>query len=306
MVKFKSLFEKGGLSLDRLRNFALIADAGGLSMAANGVPARMSLFSKQVKELEGFFGVPLTVRQGRAVKLTEAGRQLAQLTRAHLSGLADFQQACREMPQTLVVGASNSVLEWVLLPEIARWRSLLVNTHMELYTGRTKELVRGLTEMTIDLALVREDAVTAPLRCKRVLMMTYSVFLPRRLTGNVQNSSLKAALSQVPIATSIGDQFRERLETSASKAKWPLNIGLSCTSFTQAARAVQTGAYGAVLPSVAAVEFTGTDVAEFPLPFLKTYARPISVAWNPRMQDVRPVVGRAVEALQLVSRSASA
>ena len=33
----------------------------------------MSLFSKQVKELEGFFGVALTRRQGRKATLTEAG-----------------------------------------------------------------------------------------------------------------------------------------------------------------------------------------------------------------------------------------
>src|SRR5438132_602299 len=137
MVKFKPLFEKSGLSLDRLRNFAAIADAGGLSLAASGDPARMSLFSKQVKELEGFFGVALTVRQGRVVKLTKAGRELAQLARAHLGGLADFQQACCELPQTMGVGASNSVLEWVLLPEIAKWRRLLGNTQLELYTGRT-------------------------------------------------------------------------------------------------------------------------------------------------------------------------
>src|SRR5512135_1590479 len=101
MVKFQGLFARGGLSLERLRNFALIAEAGGMSLAAGGDPARMSLFSKQVKELEAFFGVALTLRQGRKVKLTEAGQRLAQLAQAHLSGLEDFQQTCQGVPQTL-------------------------------------------------------------------------------------------------------------------------------------------------------------------------------------------------------------
>src|SRR5512146_2047764 len=101
MIKFQELFAKGGLSLDRLRNFALIAEAGGLSLAAGGDPARMSLFSKQVKELEAFFGVALTRRQGRTVKLTEAGHRLARLAHAHLSGLEDFRQTCQGVPQTL-------------------------------------------------------------------------------------------------------------------------------------------------------------------------------------------------------------
>ena len=37
MVKFKSLFERRGLSLDRLRSFALIADAGGLSLGPGAI-----------------------------------------------------------------------------------------------------------------------------------------------------------------------------------------------------------------------------------------------------------------------------
>ena len=120
MDKYETLFNRGGLSLDRLRNFVLIADAGGLSLAAERDPTRMSLFSKQIKELETFFGVALTRRQGRTLLFTEAGNQLAQLARGYLSGLEDFQQACQGVPQTLSIASGNSVLEWLLLPKNAR------------------------------------------------------------------------------------------------------------------------------------------------------------------------------------------
>ncbi len=62
------------------------------------------------------------------------------------------------------------------------------------------------------------------------------------------------------------------------------------------------GHYGAVLPSIAAVEFERAQLMEFALPFPKTYARPICVAWNPRLTEVRPVVGRAVGALEQALR----
>lgn len=300
MVKFNSLFDRGGLSLDRLRNFALIAEAGGLSLAAGGDPARMSLFSKQVKELEAFFGVALTRRQGRRIKLTEAGGRLALLAQAHLSGLADFQQTCQGVPQTVSVGAGNSVLEWLVLPRIAKWRQLLGSTLFEFHTGRTQDLVRRVTEMSVDLGLIREDAVSRPLKFKRLLVMTYALFLPRRLTTAAGDGALKTALAKVPLATSVGGQFRERLEAAAGKACWPLRIEMSCSSFTQAARAVETGAFGAVLPSVAAAEFEPKEVLQFPLPFLKSYARPICVAWNPRLVEVRPVVERAIKVLEQV------
>lgn len=297
MVKFKSLFERGGLSLDRLRSFALIADAGGLSLAAGGDPARMSLFSKQVKELEGFFGVALTRRQGRKVKLTEAGERLAQLAHAHLSGLEDFQQTCKGVPQTLSLGSANSLIEWLVMPQVAKLRRSLPNTLFEFYDGRTEELVRQVTDMSLDLALVREDAVVRPLKYKRLLLLTYSLFVPRRLASSIREENLKVAMAGVPLATSIGGQFREQLTIGAAKAGWPLRVELSCSSFTQAAQAVKTGAFGAALPNLASVAFAPNEVVQFPLPFLKSYARPICVAWSPRLAEVRPVVQQAIGAL---------
>lgn len=297
MNKYKTLFDRGGLSLDRLRNFALISDAGGLSRAAEGDPARMSLFSKQIKELETFFGTALTRRQGRTIQLTEAGNQLAQLARAHLSGLEDFQHTCQNVPQTLSLASGNSILEWLLLPHMAVLRQALPNTRFELQTGRTLDLVQRLTDMSVDLALIREDAVIRPLKSKRVALLTYSLFVPKQLAAPLRAGKLEAVMADLPLATSVGGQFREALEAAASKARCPIRIELSCSSFTQAARAVETGAFGAVLPSMAAAEFADGKVVELPLPFLKSYARPICLAWNPRLTAVRPLVDRAIQAL---------
>ncbi len=297
MNKYETLFSRGGLSLDRLRNFVLIADADGISRAADRDPARMSLFSKQIKELEDFFGVAFTRRQGRTMKLTEAGHRLARLARAHLSGLEDFKQTCKGEPQTLSIAAGNSVFEWLLLPQMAKLRQALPHTRFELYSGRTNDLVQRLTEMSVDLALVRENAVARPLTSKRLLNLTYSLFLPQQFATAVRAGKLNQALAELPLATSAGGQFREYLEAAATKARCPIRIELSCSSFTQAARAVETGAFGAVLPSLAAVEFVPDEVVEVQLPFLKPYARPICLAWNPRLTAVRPVVEQAIKAL---------
>jgi hypothetical protein len=77
--------------------------------------------------------------------------RLAQLAQAQLSGLADFQQTCRGVPQTISLGTSNSVLEWVVLPQIAEWPRLFGNILFELYSGRTNELVRRLTEIGVSV-----------------------------------------------------------------------------------------------------------------------------------------------------------
>ena len=85
----ETLLSTSGLSMDRLANFCRIAEFGSLSKAAGGDPGKQSLYSRQMRELEEFFGVELKRRQGNGFAITEAGRRLAQLTRAHLAGLED-------------------------------------------------------------------------------------------------------------------------------------------------------------------------------------------------------------------------
>lgn len=64
----RPLLARGGLSLDRLASLVALADARGVSAAARGDPARQSQFSRQLKELEAFFGVALIERRQTAVR----------------------------------------------------------------------------------------------------------------------------------------------------------------------------------------------------------------------------------------------
>ena len=137
-----------------------------------------------------------------------------------------------------------------------------------------------------------------PLRSKRLFTIRHALFIPRTLARGVTAENLKARIADIPLATSVGGQFRETLERGAAKAKWPLNIAVSCSSFTQAARAVKTGGCGAVLPQIAAQDFDPAKVVELALPFLKDDSRHVCVAWNPRLAEVREIVGKAVGAVE--------
>src|SRR3954468_11127329 len=170
MSKYSVLLSKGGLSLDRLHNFCLIAEAGGLTKAAEGDPGRLSLYSRQIRELEEFFGVELKRRHGKGIVITEAGRRLAQLTRAHLLGLEDFQREARQMPKRLSIAAGNSILEWTLIPKLADVRAALPGTTLEFFSERTSTTIAKLVDMTLDIGLVRENAVVPPLKAKRLFL----------------------------------------------------------------------------------------------------------------------------------------
>src|SRR3954447_18265394 len=94
MDKFPALFAKGGLSLDRLRTLCLVAEAGSLTAAAEGDTTRVSLFSRQLRELESYFGTRLAGRRGKRIALTEDGRALATLAWRAFIELADFAGHC--------------------------------------------------------------------------------------------------------------------------------------------------------------------------------------------------------------------
>jgi len=293
----KSLLSLSGLSLERLRNFCLIADAGSLTKAARGEAGRMALFSRQIKELETFFGVELRRRKGKGIVITENGRRLAALAREQFAGLEDFRRLCRKIPVEVSIASGNSFLEWLLLPKITELRKALPGVRLRVLSQQTRDIVDGLMQQSLDFGLIRADALRPGLRSEKVRAEAYSLFVPRKLAPGLTPSDLRRRIGELPIATSLGGQFREQLEADAEKAKWPLNIELSCSSFTQAACAVASGGYAGVLPDVAAAQFDQTKVTRFELPFLKGYVRPLVLAWHPRTATVRDILTPVRECL---------
>ena len=115
---FDILFSKSGLSLDRLRNFLEMAEAGGIAKAAPGDVVRQSQISRQIRELEEFFGAELTQRRGKTLILTTAGRRLADLIRGQLQGLDDFRCEAQGRPKSFIFGSGASTLESLVAPHL--------------------------------------------------------------------------------------------------------------------------------------------------------------------------------------------
>src|SRR5688572_3052813 len=95
---YEKLFTHVGLSLDRLRSFSEIVAAGGISAAAGKDPNRQSQLSRQLKELERYFGVELLVRGRGRLKLTPAGSELHRIVGQAFGALEKFSQSCANQP----------------------------------------------------------------------------------------------------------------------------------------------------------------------------------------------------------------
>jgi len=292
---FAELLSQGGLSLDRLRSFCLVAQAGGVTKAAKGDAAKQSLFSRQVKELEEFFGTELIRRKGRGVILTPAGERLNVVARECFASLWDFKSECKGLPVEIVIGAGESLIRWLLMPKLIEIRKGLPNVKLKFLNLPTREIVRRLSDGLIDFGVLRKDAVSSPLRVAALGRMGYSLFLPTGAGSSADGRERDAkVLDGVPLATLEGDgSFRQELAAVARKQGIRLNIQLECSSFPLVAGALGAGGMAAILPSIAGTELGRVGIKEVKAVPLKSFGREICLAWNPRLLRIRTALEKA-------------
>jgi DNA-binding transcriptional LysR family regulator len=297
------LLRQGGLSLDRLQSFCLVAAAGGVTKAAKGDPARQSLFSRQIKELEEFFGVELVRRKARGIALTAAGERLHRLAREQLVALSDFKSEYRNQPLEVVIGAGESVIQWLLMPRLDRIREHLPDVRLKFLNLSTDDAVKRLADGVIDFALVRKDAVARPLQAKAIGTMGYSLFVPAGLHATTGRKEGLKLLDGLPLACLEGEgSFRTALAQIAKKAEVKLNILIECSSFPLVARAVAKGQVAGILPTIAAADLEGMGVARVAGPLLTGFDREMSLASNARLLRIRPVLQKVSALLAQVCR----
>ena len=84
------------LSIETLRTFLTVVDAGGFSAAARRLGTTQPSISRRVAALEQSLGVVLFLRSTRSLTLTEAGRTFLDRVRGVLEDLDDAAQAVRQ------------------------------------------------------------------------------------------------------------------------------------------------------------------------------------------------------------------
>lgn len=289
---FKNLLSQSGLSMDRLAGFCEVADAGSIAAVAKGDPSRQSQLSRQIRDLEEFFGVELMRRAGRGLTLTPEGRELAALGREHFKALSDYTARMRGSEWRASIVASNTAIQWLLLPHLPELTRRHPDIHFELHHQQTREMVTGTREGTYDLGVVRKDALIPGLDHARIATMTYSLLIPKSLTPR-KPSSLAKALESAPLALPIGGKLRSSLEATMEKAGKTLRVVLGCSSYLQAFHLLRDEQCAVALPGLALREL---DLAEFhQLPI--TPPVHLVLAWTPRNAETRPALRHLIDSI---------
>src|SRR5215217_6768878 len=126
--------------LAAVRAFEAAARLGSFTRAGEELAMTQSAVSYQIKLLEERLGLPLFLRQGRQVVLTEAGRQLsATVSDAFDSLRAAFAAVRAEAGSVLTISALHSLASNWLAPRLGAFQ--LANPSIAVRLSATNDLV---------------------------------------------------------------------------------------------------------------------------------------------------------------------
>lgn len=278
---FDLLLSHKGLSVERLHALLLLSEHGSLIKAAKGDTGLQSRYSHYMRELSAFFGTSLTRREGRSIKLTASGEELASLVKSQFQAWAEFQnRASNSIPQ-ISIGAGDSLIQWLLVPALGAMRRSGVKQMVKVENLRTNDLVRRLQEQRTDFGLLRSNAIPAGLQSAKVGTIKYVIVVPTRFS--LRKPTVETVMKNCPLAAIGGEgELFQHLLSLSKKSRSTFRPDLVCDSISQCLAAVRTGSYAAVLPTQSLENAGAMDCEIVDERELSELERPISIAWNPR------------------------
>jgi len=293
-----SLLARGGLTLDRLASFLSVVDAGGITSAAEGDPVRQSQLSRQLKELEEFFGGTLIERRRGLFRLTAAGCELSEIARTTLTRLDDLERRGAGRPVEVHLGAGESVLVWMVLPRLGELLASEPAMVLTLHNLQSEEILKRLRDGRLDFGILRRTPTQAGLKSVALKPVEYALFAPRSLVSKRQPIDPQELLSKAPLALLEGNSELNQALTDWAEAQGVnLQTRLRCTSLLQAAEAVKRLGMAAVLPTWAESAFTAGTVVRLELPALQSLRAPLQLVWSKRQGAVRTFLARMAKAI---------
>jgi DNA-binding transcriptional LysR family regulator len=291
-----AIFSKTGLSLDRLKSFCSVAEAESFTRAAEGDSNRQTQYSRQIKDLEQFFGTELFYRKGRTVTLSESGRELHTLASEYFAALEDFHERCSGELGSYTIGAGESLIQWKLIPRLSEIKESFEKANVVFKNLRTNDIIDGVNKGTIDFGIIRKDALTSNLESVSIGSLKFAFFYPSKSEEEAHGEA--TLLSHFPLAIMEGTGSYQRfLDQLPAKHGIMIRKSVSCSSFPMMAKTLCVLEIAAILPSIARQELIESQFNMSEFEGLKTLQRDLCICWNKRRSLMNPVlesIGRSL------------
>jgi DNA-binding transcriptional LysR family regulator len=145
------------MNRNHLALFHAVAQSGSVTRAAALLRVSQPAVSKQILELEGALGVRLLDRLPRGVRLSEAGKLLAEYARRQNVLESEAARAIEEFRGLkrgcLAVGASTTIAAYLLPAVFGRFHQRCPDIELRLEIANTRDIQKCLLEGVIEIGL---------------------------------------------------------------------------------------------------------------------------------------------------------
>ncbi|EJO28588.1 LysR family transcriptional regulator [Achromobacter marplatensis] len=245
-----------GLNLDHLRTFAQVVELGSFSAAAERGGVTQPAVSLQIRQLERRFGVKLVERIGRRAGPTAAGLELLTHIRVIDAALAQAEQAmsahASQVSGRIRLGTGATACTYLLPSVLADLRRRFPALDIVASTGNTSDMLRGLENNTLDMALVTLPAPGRMFQVNPVMEDEFVAIFPARDAGAIPDVVTPQSLAGLPLVLFEPGARTRRLvddwfEAAGVAAKPVMELGS-----TEAMKEIVAAGLGcAVLPKLA-------------------------------------------------------
>lgn len=244
------------LDLNKLRVFATVAKYEHYSRAAEALATSQPALSVHVHDLERQCGTPLFEREGRGVRLTDAGRLVYAYARRILALSTEMEEAVLALQGLrtghLRLGASTTIGEYLLPTMLGSFRRQFPGVEVAVEIANTQRIADRLRHGELHLGLMGEPLADPDLEYEPFLDDQLVLIVPpsHRWAGaavSVPELSTEALIAREP-----GSATRDVTEQALAALGVKMAIGLELGG-TEAVKGAVAAGLGVAFVSACAV-----------------------------------------------------
>ncbi len=252
------------MNLKQLETFVRVAELGSFSKASRVLGVAQPALSRQVRALETDLRETLLLRDGRGVRMTEAGQRLFEHGVGILQLVAQAREdldASRDEPTgRVVVGLPPSIGRRLALPLIETFKRELPRARLAIVEGLSTHIAEWIATGRVDVGLLHNPEPQAQLETTPVLEEPLGLVSPACRSGR---SGRRARPAPVPlrelgayplVVPERSHAIRRLLETHAARAGIKLATAWEVSAVPAIIDLVAAGHGHAVLTASAVAE----------------------------------------------------
>lgn len=279
------------LDLNLLRVFAVVAETGGVTQAAQRLYLTQPAVSAALRRLATAVGADLFVRQGRRLVLTERGRTLRTRVQAHLAPLVDAALSAPKFDpetseRTLRIGVSDATEVWLLPKLLAALGREAPRMRVIAIPVQFRTVTPALSSGSVELAITVADDVPAGIRRQQLFWGDFVCLFEGKRARRGKRMSEKEYFAREHVIVSYNGDLRGVVEDTLGKQR---TVRCSVSSFSNLGAIVQGTRLVATVPRLVAhsIREVRPQLVTAELPF-EAAGAPMEMLWPAAADEDEP------------------